>query len=96
MTRPLHLVAVNWRDRRNPEAGGAETHLHEILKRMAARGHRVTLFATRYPGSSRFDSYDGIDVIRHGTWYNANFTVPQAVRAYLSRERAALILEDIN
>ena len=30
------FVAVNWRDLRNPDAGGAEVHLHEILKRLAA------------------------------------------------------------
>ena len=38
MSRRLHLVALNWRDIKNPEAGGAEIHLHEILKRMVSRG----------------------------------------------------------
>ncbi len=63
---------------------------------MAARGHRVTFFASRFPGSTRFDSYDGIDVVRHGTWYNANFTIPHAVRSFLARESVDLVLEDIN
>jgi len=63
---------------------------------MAARGHRVTLFASRFPGSTQFDAYDGIDVVRYGSWYNANFMLPQALRAYLQRERVDLILEDIN
>ena len=92
----MRLVAVNWRDLRNPDAGGAEIHLHEILIRMAARGHEVTLFASSYPGAAESDSYDGIDVIRQGTWYNANFVVPRAVKAFLRRRPADLILEDIN
>jgi glycosyltransferase involved in cell wall biosynthesis len=81
---------------RHPDAGGAEVHLHEILARMVARGHRVTLFASGFPGGSEFDSYDGIDVVRKGTWYNANFALQRAVRAYLDHEKADLILEDIN
>jgi len=81
---------------RNPEAGGAEVQLHETLVRMVERGHRVTLFASRYPGATEFDAYDGIDVVRHGNWWSANFAVPAAVKAFLRRERADLIIEDIN
>ena len=33
-------LAVNWRDIKNPEAGGAEVHLHEILSRLVALGAR--------------------------------------------------------
>jgi glycosyltransferase involved in cell wall biosynthesis len=94
--RPLHLVAVNWRDMRNPEAGGAEVHLYEILVRMVQRGHRVTWLAAGYPGCSKFDTYDGIDVIRRGSWYNANFALRRALKAFLSREKPDLIIEDIN
>ena len=90
------LLAVNWRDLRNPEAGGAEVHLHEILTRMVDRGHQVTMFATRFPGSSETDSYDGIHVIRRGNWYDANYVIPWHVRSYLQRHPADLIIEDVN
>ena len=73
----MKLIAVNWRDLRNPEAGGAEVHLHEILVRMVRRGHEVTLFASGFPGGASSDSYDGINVIRRGKWYNANFVIIQ-------------------
>jgi len=94
--RPLHLVAVNWRDMHNPDAGGAEVHLHEILRRMVERGHRVTLFASAFPGAAQRESYDGIEVVRRGSWYNANFSVARAVGEFLARESADLVLEDIN
>jgi glycosyltransferase involved in cell wall biosynthesis len=92
----VNLVAVNWRDLRDPDAGGAEVHLYEILRRMAERGHRVTWFSCMFEGASKFDSYDGIDVVRRGTWYNANYVLPRAVKAYLRREKADLVIEDIN
>src|SRR5256885_12460341 len=31
-------------------AGGAEVHLREILRRLVARGHQVTLLASGWPG----------------------------------------------
>ncbi|HEX6790635.1 MAG TPA: glycosyltransferase family 4 protein [Candidatus Krumholzibacteria bacterium] len=94
--RRLHLVAVNWRDIRNPEAGGAEIHLHEILKRMVARGHRATLFATAYPGGAREEEVEGVLVIRRGSWWNANFVLPRAMRDFLRADPADLVVEDIN
>ena len=32
----MRLLVVNWQDRENPQAGGAEIHLHEIFGRLAA------------------------------------------------------------
>lgn len=94
--RRLNLVAVNWRDIRNPEAGGAEVHLHEILSRMAARGHATTLFATGFPGGEPEHEIDGVHVIRRGAWWNANFVLPRAVQAFLRDHEADLVVEDIN
>jgi glycosyltransferase involved in cell wall biosynthesis len=92
----LHLVALNWRDIRNPDAGGAETHLHEILTRMVARGHRATLLASGFAGGAAEGEIDGVRVIRRGEWWNANFALPRALRVLLRREHADLIVEDIN
>jgi glycosyltransferase involved in cell wall biosynthesis len=92
----LNLVAVNWRDIRDPDAGGAEIHLYEILRRVVKNGHRVTWFSCKFKGASDFDAYDGIDVVRKGNWYDANFVIPRAVKAFLRREDADLVIEDIN
>jgi len=50
----LDLLIVNWQDRRNPQAGGAEIHLHEIFSRIAERGHRVTLLCSALSGGCGF------------------------------------------
>jgi glycosyltransferase involved in cell wall biosynthesis len=90
------FLAVNWRDLKNPEAGGAEVHLHEIMSRMARNGHEVTLFAAGFPGCEGSEVYDGIRVIRKGSWFNANFVLPFHVRSFVKRNPVDLIIEDIN
>lgn len=92
----MNLVAVNWRDMRDPDAGGAEIHLHEIMRRMVERGHRVTWFSCRFEGAAASDSLDGIDIVRCGHWYDANYVIPRAVKAWLGKHPADLVVEDIN
>ena len=42
----MRILLVNWNDRENPWAGGAEIHLHEIFGRLARRGHDIDLIAS--------------------------------------------------
>jgi hypothetical protein len=51
----MNILALNWRDIKNPEAGGVERHLHEIFKRIA-KHHRVTLISSRYNGCKEVES----------------------------------------
>ena len=44
----MNILALNWQDISNPLAGGAEVHLEELLRRIVARGHKVTLFCSGY------------------------------------------------
>jgi glycosyltransferase involved in cell wall biosynthesis len=92
----LNLLALNWRDIAAPEAGGAEVHLHEILKRWRARGHEVTWLASGFPGGARDATIDGIRVLRRGRWYDANHALPRAYRRELSGERFDAVIEDVN
>ena len=59
----MRILLLNWQDRLNPQAGGAETHLHEIFERLAARGHSVTLLASGWEGAAPRDRLDGIEVL---------------------------------
>ncbi|UCH84758.1 MAG: glycosyltransferase family 4 protein [Candidatus Latescibacterota bacterium] len=90
------FVAVNWRDLKNPDAGGAEVHMHEILRRLVTNGHEVTYFVSGYEGGSEEDEHDGIRIVRKGHWFNANFVLPHHVRGFLKDHPADLVLEDIN
>jgi len=37
----VRILVVNWQDRLNPMAGGAEVHLHEIFSRIGKGGNDV-------------------------------------------------------
>ena len=44
----MNILALNWEDLSNPQAGGAEVHLQEILKRIASKGHQITLLCSGF------------------------------------------------
>jgi len=92
----VRLLVVNWQDRENPLAGGAEIHLHEIFGRLAAHGNQITLLCGGWPGCPPRATLDGMEVIRVGTRY----TFPLLARAFFRRELSTrhfdLLVEDIN
>jgi glycosyltransferase involved in cell wall biosynthesis len=92
----VHILLVNWQDRENPQAGGAEIHLHEIFGRVARLGHTITLLCSGWPGASPNAELDGIAVHRVGTRY----TFPFLARGWWRRHGKALgpdvLVEDIN
>ena len=60
------LLVLNERDPRHPQAGGAEVHLREIFRRLAAGGDEVTLVASGFPGAPAEEDVDGLRVLRRG------------------------------
>jgi len=92
----VRLLLVNWQDRENPLAGGAEIHLHEIFGRLAQRGHDVTLLCGGWPGAEPRTRLDGIDVIRVGTRHTFPLLARRYFRRHLGRERFDLLVEDVN
>ena len=91
----MRLLLVNWQDRENPQAGGAEIHLHEIFGRLAGKGHEVRLLCGGWPGCPARAQLDGIDVYRVGHRHTFPFL---ARRAYDANHAgwADLLVEDIN
>ena len=92
----MRLLLVNWQCRENPQAGGAEIHMHEIFGRLAARGHEVTLLCGGWPDCPPTASLDGIEVIRVGTRHTFPFLARQHYQRALAHRTFDLIVEDIN
>lgn len=87
---------VNWQDRQNPQAGGAEVHLHEIFGRLAARGHEVHLLASGWQGAPAEVTLDGIQVHRVSTRYGFVFAARGAFRELAARLEPDVVVEDVN
>ena len=92
----LNILALNWEDLDNPQAGGAEVHLQEILKRIAQKGHKVTLLCSGFPGCKPEERIDGVDIVRRGSRLNFNFVAPFALKKLIKSQNWDIVLEDIN
>ena len=92
----MNILLVNWQDRENPHAGGAEIHLFEIFTRLAARGHRIRLVTSGWRGGAPVATVDGIEVHRFGERNSFAWFGRGAVRRELRREPPDVVIEDIN
>ena len=92
----MKILLVNWQDRENPQAGGAEIHLHEIFGRLAARGHEVTLLCGGWPNCPPRVTLDGIDVIRIGTRLTWPLLARGAYKRLFGDHPHDVLVEDIN
>lgn len=94
--RRLRILVVNWLDRENPQAGGAEEHLHEIFGRLASRGHDVTALVSGWKGCEPRTRLDGIDVRRAGGRYTFSLAAPLYYRRHLASGGFDVVIEDLN
>ncbi len=87
---------MNWQDRTNPQAGGAEVHLHEILGRVVAAGHEVHLLCSGWAGAAAEAELDGIRVHRVASRYTFTLAARGAFDRLAARLRPDLVVEDVN
>lgn len=64
--RRLRFLMLNWRDPRNPRAGGAERVSVRFLQALQERGHEVDWFAFGFPGAPEEEVCEGLRVRRGG------------------------------
>lgn len=92
----MKILVINWQDWTNPLSGGAETHLRETFRRVAAMGHEVTLFCCSYPGAAREETLDGIRIVRRGGRNTFNFVVPWFYLTRFRHEGYDVVVDDLN
>jgi glycosyltransferase involved in cell wall biosynthesis len=92
----VRLLAVNWQDIGNPHAGGAEIHLHEILERLAQRGHDIALLCGGWSGAPSRSTRGGIEIHRVGTRHTFPFLARRYYIDSLARRGEHVLIEDIN
>ncbi len=92
----MKILIINWQDIKNPFGGGAEVHLHEIFKRIAAKGHEVVLFCCEFEACKKEEVVDGIRIIRQGSRSLFNFGVKKYYKQHFEQEDFDIVIDDIN
>ena len=92
----MRILVLNWLDRENPQAGGAEIHLHEIFGRIAEQGHEVDVLSSGWKGSAHRATLDGLNIYRAGSRHTYPFVVYPHYRRHLSGRRHDVVIEDLN
>jgi len=95
----VRILLVNWNDRQNPQAGGAEIHLHEIFGRLAHDGHHIDLITSGWPGAAPEVDLDNMRVHRVGGRHSFALRARSAVRRAVRRTGTPgydVVVEDIN
>jgi len=93
----MRVLVLNWQDRENPQAGGAEIHLHETFGRLAAGGWEVTLVSSGWAGAPARAVLDGIQVHRTGGRHTWPLRLPGYVfRTFGAAPAFDVVVEDLN
>jgi len=92
----VRILILNWQDRENPQAGGAELHLHQIFGRLATRGHTVDLLCSGWKNATRRVKVDGIDVHRVGSRHTYPFLAHRYYKKNLASLGYDVVIEDLN
>jgi glycosyltransferase involved in cell wall biosynthesis len=92
----LKILIFNWKDIKNPEAGGAEVFTHENAKRWAKAGHEVTLFTSEFNGCKKDEVIDEVRVIRAGGKYLVYRKAREYYKKFFSKEKFDVIIDEIN
>jgi glycosyltransferase involved in cell wall biosynthesis len=92
----LKILVANWQDRLNPQAGGAEIHLHETFGRLAQRGHQIHLLVSGWDDAPKRAELDGMDVHRVGGRYTFSLHAARYYKQHLRNLGCDLFVEDLN
>jgi glycosyltransferase involved in cell wall biosynthesis len=84
------ILFLNWRDKSNPAAGGAESYTEQIAQRFVRAGAAVTLVTSAYKGADPYDWANGYLVIRKGGQFGVYAAAAKHLRHYAAHYDAVV------
>jgi glycosyltransferase involved in cell wall biosynthesis len=87
----MKILILNWRDIKNPRAGGSELYFHEIAKKWVAKGHNVYWIAGKWNNCLKKEIVDGIKVIRTGNKISLYLLAP--IKYFKLGEKPDIIID---
>ncbi len=88
----MRILIFSWRDPKHPFAGGAEQVMHEHAKGWIEKGHKVTLFSSKFPGAKERETIEGVEIFRKGTQYLG--VQLEGFKYYISRSKKYNLVVD--
>lgn len=92
----MNILIYNWRDIKNPDAGGAEVFTHENARRWVEHGHVITWFTSSFPDCKKEEVVDGIKIIRAGGKYTVYLKAKEYYKKYFSKQGFDIVIDEIN
>jgi glycosyltransferase involved in cell wall biosynthesis len=86
----MRFLMLNWRDPKNPKAGGAERVTEGYLAGLQKRGHEVYWFTNDFPGAPPEEVINGINIVRGG---GRGQSVLKAIRWYRRQKPFDLVMD---
>lgn len=62
----MNILILNWKDIKNPQAGGAEIVSFEFAQRLVKKNHKVIFFSRKFKGCLTEEEINGVKVLRRG------------------------------
>lgn len=91
----MKVLVVNWRDIENPEAGGAEVHIDEILKRKPADWN-TDFISSSFPGCKKQTEINGYRIRRIPNKHLFHYTFRTLWNRELKYKGYDLVIDDIS
>src|SRR5208283_4326380 len=86
----MRFLMLNWRDPKNPAAGGAERVSLAYLSALVQRGHEVHWFANDFENAPRQEMVEGITVVRGG---GKGTSIMEAIKWYRRQKPYDLVID---
>jgi len=91
----MRFLWLTWKDRKHPQAGGAETVNEELAKRLVQGGHEVIILTSGFKNVPGEEVTDGYKVIRLGNKWTVYYRAYQYYKKNL-QGWADVVIDEIN
>jgi len=91
----MKILWMSWKDKKNPQAGGAELVNEELAKRLVKDGHELIFLTSGFKDCKVEETIDGYKIIRVGNRWSVYFKAYQYYKKNL-KGWADLAIDEVN
>ncbi len=90
----MNILILNWRDPKNPLAGGAEIVTLQHAKAWAKKSHRVIWFTSSFRDAKKEETLEGVKIIRQGNYISVYLFAP--LFYFFSKQTFDVVIDEIH